>query len=121
MKSDTPEVEAECAAKGGGPLCPCKYIHADFARKLERERDEARRIAEHWLRVACSPFNPGNALPWVETQSGGWANSPIHKQIAEAGLDPLAAGTPRVPPTQPVENQSRYTGIEPVSCNSEPT
>jgi len=116
MKTDTPETVRfyESFFDGLGEwIALCE--------RLERERDEAGRIAEHWLRVACSPFNPAGALPWCVPQADSWANSPIHKQIAEAGLDPLAEGITRVSTTQPIENQSRYTGIEPVFCDSEPT
>ena len=32
--------------------------------RLERERDEARKVAEFWLAVACGPFEHESALPW---------------------------------------------------------
>lgn len=46
MKRPTPETDAEC----GGPLSgddtwPSVYISADFARNLERQRDEVRELA----------------------------------------------------------------------------
>jgi hypothetical protein len=43
--NDTPETDAnaECDQEDGSPFAPVReWVHADFARKLERERDEAR-------------------------------------------------------------------------------
>jgi hypothetical protein len=47
--SDTPETDAntEYDAQDGSPFAPCReWVHANFARRLERERDEARREPE---------------------------------------------------------------------------
>jgi len=45
MNTDTPETDAnaECDQEDGSPFAPVReWVHADFARKLERERDEWR-------------------------------------------------------------------------------
>ncbi len=42
MNTDTPETDAnaECDQEDGSPFAPVReWVHADFARKLERERD----------------------------------------------------------------------------------
>jgi hypothetical protein len=44
-RSDTPETDAECR-KTGHDDAPASYLHADFARKLERERDRYRKALE---------------------------------------------------------------------------
>jgi hypothetical protein len=49
--NDTPETDAnaECDQEDGSPFAPVReWVHADFARKLERERDEARTELELW-------------------------------------------------------------------------
>ena len=58
----TPETDATEPAIGNDR---CGWVRADFARKLERERDEARRIAEKYrdLWVHDEP------LPW-EKEAG---------------------------------------------------
>lgn len=61
MNTDTPETEdADYMIDGDERV----YVCIDFARRLERERDEARKVAEFWLAVACGPFDNGAALPW---------------------------------------------------------
>jgi hypothetical protein len=45
MNTDTPETDA---AARGGPSQGYEIVHTDFARKLERERDEARAELEAW-------------------------------------------------------------------------
>jgi len=65
--SDTPETE-EVAGDGWSGDAEC--VPADFARRLERERDEARRIAEAYRKVweICSnavDTTPNwDPLPW---------------------------------------------------------
>jgi hypothetical protein len=60
--SDTPETDAATHDLSDyGQLVPCSWgdwVAADFARKLERERDEAREDAEHWqeLYKTVSPY-----------------------------------------------------------------
>lgn len=50
--SDTPETDAATHDLSDyGPPVPCSWgdwVSADYARKLERERDEAREDAAHW-------------------------------------------------------------------------
>jgi hypothetical protein len=41
MNTPTPETDAECR-RTGHEDAPASYLRADFARQLERERDEAR-------------------------------------------------------------------------------
>jgi hypothetical protein len=43
----TPETDAKVSPCIGFYSCPT--VPADFARKLERERDEARELAARWL------------------------------------------------------------------------
>jgi hypothetical protein len=59
---DTPETDGRKAEWMGNDV-----VTADFARKLERERDEARRLAEEWkdhaLSRSCEAPKP-HLLPW---------------------------------------------------------
>jgi hypothetical protein len=63
--SDTPETDegAFSNTRDEKPYC---YVWADFARKLERERDQARKLAEGFekaLQVISSPAEDGPCLP----------------------------------------------------------
>lgn len=49
MKTDTPETDAQANLTGaGGP--PAWHIHADFARKLERERNRLQELLDDYIR-----------------------------------------------------------------------
>ncbi len=71
--SDTPETDAK-----EWPIWPTNshgemfMVPSDFARKLERERNEARAIAEKFrtaFRIACNRLNKTqNLFPWEESK-----------------------------------------------------
>jgi hypothetical protein len=58
-----------------------------ICRQLRAERDEARRIAEHWHNLACSPFDSPGALPW---QGAGIRRQIENGMPTEKGTDPEA-------------------------------
>jgi len=61
--SDTPETDRLMADYGGHHPHPMEAV--DLARKLERERDEARRVAKE---CQFSEWSSADKLPW-ETQA----------------------------------------------------
>lgn len=44
-------------------------VHADFARKLEREREEARFSAAYWRDIAAGSFAQAAVLPWESPEN----------------------------------------------------
>lgn len=72
--SDTPGTDAASDECHNMPAecSPRIYVRTEFARKLERERNEARRLAEQWMAAATgSPVNWSliRPLPWEESKS----------------------------------------------------
>ena len=70
-KSKTPETDsAQLREYHSNPEAP-RVVYADFARMLERERDEARKFAEEYRRVwemvsdAIDETPNHDPLPWV--------------------------------------------------------
>ena len=59
-KSDTPETDAIHEVRTDREVLSQYYHVLDHARKLERERDEARRLAEKYAEVFEHRFD----LPW---------------------------------------------------------
>lgn len=47
----------------------CKVVKADFARQLEQQRNEARRLAEHWRNIAAGTFAGAAPLPWENAKT----------------------------------------------------
>lgn len=70
MNTDTPETDKLMDDYGGG--CPHPLEAVDLARRLERERDEARRLTEQWRAAAMgAPVNLSliQPLPWEPAKS----------------------------------------------------
>jgi hypothetical protein len=61
MKSDTPETDKLLADATGYPH-PMDAV--DLARKLERERDEARKQADEWREYAVSCYDGYSYAPF---------------------------------------------------------
>ena len=81
MSSDTPETDA---AQHEGLLrtnpIPMQVVTANFARKLERERDEARAVAGAMADIAegsCS------IPPWDSTRTAQPQEAPAHLQLPD--------------------------------------
>lgn len=96
-QSDTPEVDREefthTYMRDGVITGEQEVVDADFARRLERERDEARRQLEEarkdaerywWLRQP-DPLSRGAHIV-VLTRGGGWVAS---GEQADAAIDAL--------------------------------
>jgi hypothetical protein len=65
--SDTPETDAEAIEVGWGHF----MADADFAKRLERERDEARKLADSYRIAFCSANGMDkapNPFPWEESK-----------------------------------------------------
>jgi hypothetical protein len=73
MNTDTPETNANAGhicyvGEFAGPTNIGEVVRSDFARKLERERDEARQIAECINRgLFSSRYFRTKLLPWETT------------------------------------------------------
>jgi len=68
--TDTPEVD-EAINNNGGVSCLEDFESGDLlvrvenvARKLERERNEARELAEYWMNIATEFEENNEKLPW---------------------------------------------------------
>lgn len=62
LETDTPETDAACDETYAQGVAHIPLV--GFMEKLERERDEARRIAEKWARAAQDCKWPKETLPW---------------------------------------------------------
>ena len=72
--SDTPETDQllECdqyKVDDDGAEYSAYRRMAEHAQKMERERNEARRIAGHWLEIATGAFRAAAKLPWESPEN----------------------------------------------------
>lgn len=69
--SNTPQTDEEEISRGGDGYY-WDYVQSDFARKLERERDEARREAEvwrdNWRNQRVMSIIISDKFPWEKTK-----------------------------------------------------
>ena len=65
--SDTPETDAKACDIIG--FFSCATVPAEFARNLERERDEAREEAEYWKEAAKVPSGIFRSLEMARDQA----------------------------------------------------
>jgi hypothetical protein len=74
-QTDTLEKTTMFATRPKDPICGEALLHA---RKMERERNEARREAERWrdcfkTGMSMQPKAPSNVFPWENEKSHPWA------------------------------------------------
>ena len=83
----TPETDAACWREGFGLNSKC--VHAEFARKLERERDEAReenkkfREALEWIAKRYDDSKPTHAVAMDAYEMSCTAKASLRKEGAK--------------------------------------
>ena len=65
MKTDTPETDAkEIDISTSTIQIETRYVRADFAQNIERERNEARRLAQYWRSQSGRSMPSDKPFPW---------------------------------------------------------